>query len=268
MTAQRLIAVSPTKLDVWQQCAFRFRLQYVQKARVDGVWAHLSMGNAVHAALRDWFDDEDRRPEGAAGLVRANWSALGFRDDEHSAHWRVIAEQMTTRYVEQHAADRPVGQERTLGSLAEHVTISGRIDRLDERDGELVVIDYKTGKTVPTVDDAKVSRALAIYALVVQRSLRRPAYTVQLHHVPSGVVVEHRHTDDSLARQLARVDAIGRDIGRALESGLDSDFPTSSGPLCGWCDYRDLCPDSAAAPAQPSWAGLPDSSAETDSFPI
>jgi putative RecB family exonuclease len=257
MTAQRLVPVSPTKLDVWQQCPFRFRLQYVQKARVDSAWAHLSLGNAVHAALRDWFDLEQRRSEDAADLVRTNWSSLGFRDDDQSAQWREIAAAMTVNYVQEHAADQPVGRERTLGALAEHVTISGRIDRIDERDGELVMVDYKTGATVPTIDDVKVSRALAIYALVVQRSLKRPAYVVQLHHVPSGVVVEYRHTDETLARQLSRVDAIGRDIARATESGLDSDFPAAPGPLCGWCDYRDLCPDSSAAPAQPPWAGLP-----------
>jgi RecB family exonuclease len=257
VTERRLVPVSPTKLDVWQQCAYRFRLQYVDKAPAEGAWAHLSMGNAMHAALRDWFDVDDRTPETAAALVRSHWSGLGFRDPEQSASWREIAAQMAARYVSEHPAEVPFSRERTLGALGEHVTISGRIDRIDERGDELVIVDYKSGRTVPTRDDAKVSRALALYALVVQRSLHRPAYVVQLHHVPSGVVVEHRHNDEALARQLARVDAIGRDIAVALASAQDADFPTSPGPLCGWCDYRDLCPDSGAAPPQRSWTGLP-----------
>jgi putative RecB family exonuclease len=257
MSDRRRVAVSPTKLDVWQQCAYRFRLQYVDKAPAAGAWAHLSMGNAIHAALRDWFDDDHRTSETAERLVRTRWSDLGFRDAEHSANWREVAAGMAGRYVAEHAGDAPVSRERTLGTLTENVTVSGRIDRIDERDGEFVIVDYKTGSSIPTTADAKVSRALALYALVVQRSLRRPAYVVQLHHVPSGVVVEHRHDDASLARQLQRVDSIGRDIAAALASAADDAFPTSPGPLCGWCDFRSLCADSSAVPEQPRWAGLP-----------
>jgi RecB family exonuclease len=268
MSDRRLIPVSPTKLDVWQQCAFRFRLQYVEKVPVTGSWAHLSLGNAVHAALRDWFDDEERTPATGADLVRSHWSDLGFRDPEHSAHWREVAADMVAQYLALHGDVEPHSRERTLGTVADHVTVSGRIDRLDERDGEVVVVDYKTGATVPTADDARMSRALAMYALAVQRSLRRPAYVVQLHHVPSGLIAEHRHDDQSLARQLSRVDAIGRDIGVALASDDPLAFAPNPGPLCGWCDFRAHCPSASAAPEQPRWAGLPEAASHADSFPI
>jgi hypothetical protein len=156
MSDRRRVAVSPTKLDVWQQCAYRFRLQYVDKAPAAGAWAHLSMGNAIHAALRDWFDDDHRTSETAERLVRTRWSDLGFRDAEHSANWREVAAGMAGRYVAEHAGDAPVSRERTLGTLTENVTVSGRIDRIDERDGEFVIVDYKTGSSIPTTADAKV----------------------------------------------------------------------------------------------------------------
>ena len=270
MTERRLVAVSPTKLDVWQQCAFRFRLQYVDKVAATGQWAHRSLGNAVHAALRDWFDIEDQaeRTDGAAGrLVHLHWSDQGFRDEEQSRHWREVTAGIVARYCREHPAPVPFSRERSLGALGEHVTLSGRIDRIDERDGELVIVDYKTGATVPTVEDVKVSRALAIYSIVAERSLRRTARVVQLHHVPSGVVVEHRHTDESLARHLSRADAMGRDMAVAIATG-ESAFATSPGPLCGWCDNRDRCPDSGQVPPQVPWAGLPTTEATTDSFPM
>ncbi len=57
--------------------------------------------------------------------------------------------------------------------------MSGRIDRLDDRrgadgSGELVVVDYKTGRHVLTTDDARTSLPLALYALAAERVLRRP----------------------------------------------------------------------------------------------
>lgn len=256
------IAVSPTKLDTWQDCPRRYWLKYVEKVRVDGRWAHLSMGNAVHGALRDWFDLADRGLADAGALVRKHWSSDGFRDEAHSDQWRSIAAQMVTAYLEQHHDDVPFSRERTLGSMTEHASISGRIDRLDEScaddalPGELIVIDYKTGRRVPGDDDARVSRALAIYCEIVQRSLRRPAFTVQLHHVPTGVVATARHTPESLQRQLARVDALARDIAAAEATRDLAACAPAPGPLCAWCDFRAHCPAGDHVPAVARWAGL------------
>ena len=268
------VVVSPTKLDTWQDCRMRYRLQYLDKRRVDGSWAHLSLGNAVHSALRDWFDLEDaeRTPAAAGALVDRHWSRLGFRDDDQSARWQTNAARMVERYCTQHPAAVPFGRERSLAALGEHVAVNGRIDRLDEaadpaEPGELIVIDYKTGRRVPTDDDARVSRALAVYAVIVQRSLRRPAFVVQLHHVPSGVIATHRHTPQSLERQFARVESIGRDIAAAQESGRDADFPPSPGPLCAFCAFREWCPASAATSPADRWSALPAADDAAGSFP-
>jgi len=53
----------------------------------------------------------------------------------------------------------------------------------------------------------------------------------------------------------------------AIAAG-DEAFATSPGPLCGWCDYRELCPVSGTVPPQAPWAGLPDADALADSFPM
>ena len=262
-----MIEVSPTKLDVWLECPFRYRLKYIDRVAVDGTWAHLSMGNAIHGALREWFDidESERLPSRGAELVREQWSALGFMDADQSAQWREIAASMVEGYCRQHPAPYPFGRERTLSALGTAVRVRGRIDRIDERDGELVIVDYKTGKLVPTDDDARVSRALAMYAAVAQRALRRPTWEVELHHVPSGVIARHRHTSESLSRQMSRVESIGRDISAAEDSGDDGHFPARPGSLCAWCDFRDHCPDSATVAAVPRWAGLPESRSDLDS---
>src|SRR5258708_22606517 len=71
-------------------------------------------------------------------------------------------------------ASEPVGVERTVRTRTELIAVSGRIDRLDDRrepggSGDLVVVDYKTGRHVLTVDDARTSLPLALYALAAGR---------------------------------------------------------------------------------------------------
>ena len=97
--------------------------------------------------------------------------------------------------------------------------MTGRIDRLDDRDGDLVVVDYKTGRQVPSETDARTSLAMALYAVAAGRMFRRRCATVELHHVPSGTVAAHEHTPESLDRKVAEAESIASDLRRA-----DADF--------------------------------------------
>lgn len=263
MTGQRLYPVSASKINAWLDCPRKFWFQYVQRAPVTSTWAHLSMGNSIHDVLRDWWDEPITRRSRSrmAEMTAERWRSIGFRDDVHSSQWRDAATSMTWHYVQQQAPDFvPVSCERNLGARTDGQSLTGRIDRLDSVDGsdELVVVDYKTGKRVPGEDEVRGSMALAIYALCVQQSLKRPCTQVELHHVPSGAIVSWRHQPEALARHIARVEAISTEMEQA-QAGTVEDFPANPTSLCGWCDFRDRCPQGqqAAAPQLP-WAGLPE----------
>ena len=269
MTTGRLYPISPSKLSTWLDCPRRFFLQYVERQRVSGSWAHLSMGNAIHNALRDWFDEPaaPRTRERAESLVRAHWTQAGFRDAEQSGQWQSAAAAMVWAYLSGlDPAFAPHSVERSLGAIAPGIALNGRIDRLDGGGGDpesLVVVDYKTGKRILTSDDARGSFALAIYAVCVERSLRRPCTRVELHHIPSGVVAAHVYEPSTLQRQIDRVVQIAGEMAQTEEdqragADLSEVFPPRPSPLCGWCDVRDWCPEGAAsAPKKDPWSGLP-----------
>jgi RecB family exonuclease len=162
----------------------------------------------------------------------------------------------------------PIGVERTVGAPLGQLALSGRIDRIDERRGhsgdEIIIVDYKTGRRGVSDDDARTSQALALYVLGARRALRRDCRRVELHHLPSGECAAFEHTDETLARHVARAEATAGDIQAAtdtLESGADADevFPAVTGPGCSWCDFRPSCAQGrASSPALDPWAGLPD----------
>ncbi len=266
---QQLVRLSPSKIATWQDCPRRFYLEYVRREPSTGVWAHLSLGQSIHAALKDWYDDSTTTRSFATlqELMVRNWVPAGFANDEQSTQWRDWATTITWQYLQQrqaeagHATTHSV--ERTLAARTEHAAIGGRIDRLDVDGSELIVIDYKTGSSVPGVDQARSSLALALYAICVQRTLRRPCHRVELHHVPSGVVAAWEHSDEALTRQLRRVDQIAQDIREqemrvAQGEPVDEVYPPSPGGLCSYCGYRDMCPEGTQArPARQPWEGLP-----------
>ena len=171
----RLFSCTPSRLTTWLDCPRRYRFSYVDRPTPPkaGAWAHNSVGAAVHVALAGWWSLPlaERTPQSAGSLVRAGWQPSGFRDDAQSAAWRERAADMVERYVtDLDPADEPIGVERTVAMRTERLALSGRIDRLDRRGDELVVVDYKTGRHVLTTDDARGSLALALYAAAAART--------------------------------------------------------------------------------------------------
>ena len=261
-----LLRVTPARLASWADCPRRYRLTYVDRPAPprSGARAASTLGAVVHLALRSYFDLPvgRRTPDAAAALVDRHWSGEGFRDAEQAARYRLRAREWVAEYVAGAGADAtPVALERWVSAPTPRIVAEGRADRIDARDRELVVVDYKTGRR-PDPDDARRSQALALYAVGARHTLRRPCTRVELHHVPSGEVVAAVHDETSLQAHLVagggRRPGRGRRRRRTGAGGApDVLFPARPAPRCGSCDVRRHCREGrAAAPEREPWASL------------
>lgn len=264
---RRLFAATPSRLGTFTACPRRYRFTYLTRPTPPKgpPWAHNSMGAAAHNALRDWWllPYGKRTPTAAGALLDTAWISDGFRDDDQSARWRTRAR----GWVETYAAtldpgDEPVGVERGVAVRTDRLALSGRVDRIDERDGELVIVDYKTGRSRLDADDARGSLALALYAAAAERTLHQRCRRVELHHLPTGEVAAFEHTEQSLSQHLNRAGETATDILAATDTvagGADPEqvFAPVPGPSCSWCDFRRLCPEGqASSRPRASWEGL------------
>lgn len=265
-----LFSATPSKLTSFD-CPRRYRYTYVDRpAPPKGApWAHNTVGSVVHNALLNWYELPEplRTPEQGARLVRKYWQHDGFRDNAMSDAWREHAAGWIASYlhdeIDRHGAGHdPRARERQVAMRTSTLAFSGRVDRIDERDGELVIVDYKTGRTPCTDDDARGSLALALYAAAAERTFRQRCRTVELHHVPSGVVATFEHTDETFAIHLERAEQTVIDITAATDTvagGADPDevFEAVAGPRCSWCDFRAVCAaGQAVSSSVDPWAGL------------
>ncbi|WP_235564335.1 PD-(D/E)XK nuclease family protein [Modestobacter sp. Leaf380] len=252
-----LFAATPSKLAAFDACPRRYRFGYVDRPtppqslpRVNAV-----VGAAVHAALRSWWElpQSRRTPAAARQLLDRHWSDVGTAGAADSAEWRARA----AGWVDEHVAgldpaDPPLATERQVTVRTATLSVSGRVDRIDDRGEELVVVDYKTGRRPSTEGEAASSPALALYVLGVRRTLRRPCSRVELHHLPTGTVAGFDHTEATLAEHVRRAEATAAAATAAtaaVTAGGDTGaaFPVVTGRQCAGCSFRRSCPEGRAA---------------------
>lgn len=264
-----LYPATPARLGTYLDCPRRYRMAYLDRPTPPKgpPWGHNSVGAAVHNALARWWDlPRDRRtPRAGGALLASGWLTDGFRDGRQVVAARERARAQVERYLaDVDPDDVPVGIERTVSVTTACASLWGRVDRLDDRGEGVVVVDYKTGRSVLTVDHARSSLALAVYAAGAARTLRRPCTRVELHHLPTGDVVVWDHTEESLGQHLGRADALAAELGgldERFKAGMPHDkadeaFPVRVGPQCGWCDFRSVCGPGQQVPRHQPWDGV------------
>ncbi len=134
---------------------------------------------------------------------------------------------------------RPAGEiletERRFKIEFEGAHVKGRLDRLDRLpNGEVVVIDYKTGKG-KTQDDADESLQLSIYALAAKSLGHTPASLVFINLTNTSAVDSRRSESDLRAAEQKIIE-----IAAKIEAG---EFDPKPSGRCFWCSYNSICPE-------------------------
>ena len=222
-------------------------------------WAHNTLGAVVHLALHRWWQLPPARAHPGSRAARwssATGSTTGSATPTSRRPGAVRARGWVERYLDDvDPDDEPVGVERTVATRTDRLAVSGRVDRIDDRDGELVIVDYKTGRRIPDRDDRP--RLAGARAVRAGRGAHAAPAVSSGRAAPSAVghgrrLRPHRA---SLARHIDRAEASADDIVAAtdtLAAGAHTDevFPPRPGPGCSWCDFRGALPRRAAGLAR------------------
>ncbi len=253
-------SLSPSKVTSFRDCALAFRFNAIEHLPDQPtIWT--VKGTLVHRALERLFwrhGQGSRSPAAAmAELDRAwielqtdpDYLALGLDGAEADA-LRSDAEALVRNEfaLEDPDAVHPVGVEVTLEARVGGVRLRGIIDRLDRLpDGELVVVDYKTGRAPsPAYEQAKLV-GVHLYALLCEEVLGRRPAQVRLLHLKEPTVITAEPTEQALRGQRIKTTAVWSAIERACH---DEDFRPRTSPLCNYCRFRAFCPAYGGDPDQ------------------
>lgn len=251
-------SLSPSKISSFTDCPLAFRFEAIERmpsaptvATVKGTLVHSALERllSMAAPARDRAAALDCLAEARAALpTDPEWIELALPAEEHAAFF-ADAERLVGAYLgmEDPTTVEPTGLELHL----EHtdpdtgMLLRGIIDRLETTaDGELVVTDYKTGKSPnPKYAQARMV-GVHIYSYLVEKNQGRRPDRVQLLYLGDQRVLAELPSEQSTRAIERKVGAIWAAITTACER---EDFRPRTSPLCNWCDYRAFCPEQGGS---------------------
>lgn len=243
--------LSPSKVATYTQCALRFRYTAIDRLPEPPSEA-ATRGTLVHAALERLFTlapaERDRAAahrclQDAARWIRTqdDFTGLDLDDDARQTFFDDAAT-LVDNYLEMEdpTTIRPVGIEVMLEVQRDGYGLRGIIDRLElDQDGELVVTDYKTGRSPPPRYAQRRMDGVKLYATLCTELLGRRPARVQLLYLGDRSIVEATPSDQELSGMNRRVDAIWQAVQRSCAT---DDFRPRPSRLCDWCAFKAHCP--------------------------
>ena len=240
------LRLTATDLDLYLTCPLKYKF-----ARVFSIpkapTINMRFGILIHNVLQRFHEpgsggERTGSLEYLMELLEAGWRRSGFGDSNDELQFRDRAREAMRGYWEtERASDsEPVWLERQFEfKLGPHF-LRGRVDRVDRTGGgSYEVIDYKTGLRVDS-DRFGGDIQLALYRLGAREAWDVEVGGGSYYYVLEGEKVAVESGPDDAERVERTVLEVGEGV-------LGQDFePRPSPEVCGWCDYRMVCPASEA----------------------
>lgn len=204
---------------------------------------YYSFGTSLHQALERFHDSSDlgvQTTDEAVKALEENWMTAGYSTPEEAAEafaeGRVMLEGYVAAVSQQAEGVTTLFVEKDLQLDMGEWVLSGRIDRIDEREGgSIEIADYKTGGSTP--ESPIFDIAMGCYALLVRALFPGRNLVTTIISVRSGERASAERNEIELLQFEKDLRVLAAEI-------LHRDYPTiepKPKPLCTNCDFLRVC---------------------------
>ncbi len=243
-----LINLSTYAIDDYLTCPLKYKFIHILKIPLPKHHT-LVFGETIHKVLKEYHtsikEGKKITQEELLKLYDKFWIPEGYLSREHEEQRYHNGKEMLLEYYkhQQEEATVPLGVEEEFKFIVDgNIRITGRWDRLDEKDGQRIIIDYKTSAGILDEKDAqeetKKSKQLVIYALGHKEKYRKLPDLVGLYFLGSGIFSSIKIKNKKFDKILEEIHIVAEGI----RSGI---FDAKPGYYsCEFCPYRSICSKS------------------------
>jgi putative RecB family exonuclease len=245
---------SHSRLSTFEQCPLKYKLRYIDKIIPEiEKTIEIHLGSVVHDTL-EWIYNaviQDNKSPNIDEII--TYYSIKWQD-EFSEEILIVKKELDAKdyfqkgvefllnYYQKYYPfkDGTIECEKKIEvELDENIKIQGFIDRLvhNIETGEYEIHDYKTANTLPTQEKMDQDRQLALYSIAIKELYGQDKEVSLIwHYLAHNQKICSRRTNE----QLEQLKQETKDLIKEIESSLE--FPHKKSILCGWCEYKEICP--------------------------
>lgn len=212
--------ISPTKLQAFLDCPRKYYFVYVKGLR-EPMKPTLAVGQVVHNTIDGYFSlrPDLRTPDMVQKVFTTYWQSVagsrgGFEDNAREQEALAKAMRLVDSFVTiTQGSPEPLHHRQTLLTIAvdPELTFQGKIDRVDDLDDGLHLVDYKTGS-----DDFQNEWQIPMYIAMAEHRFVKPVKQASLWYLNNNKTVPvdpiQHPADQTIDRVRQIVSQIPRDL--------------------------------------------------------
>jgi DNA helicase II / ATP-dependent DNA helicase PcrA len=257
-----------TQLAAFASCPLQYKFAHILKIPVFGKY-QMSFGKTMHETLQEFFRVwierqntpqmnllEGMTPATASGQIEdtlagvnpipikldelleiyeSEWIDEWYPNDKVRQEYKENGLESLKQYYAQVKQEQPQPNQLETGFTLkiDDLVLKGRIDRIDQIEGGIEIIDYKTGKAKDKLSSGD-KKQLLIYQIAATECLGLVPKKLTYHYLDNN-------TSHSFIGKPEELEKLKTELLKALDKIRESKFNASPGFHCKFCDFADIC---------------------------
>lgn len=259
---------SYTQIAAFNKCPYQYKLAHILKIPIKGK-ASFSFGKTLHKTLddflRSYFQSSDKTQENLFGfqssgsptsatledlieIYEKNWMGQWYESKAQKADYKKLGQKILKNFYDGFIKNPPkvlkinndLALEINFHLKAGIYTLIGKIDRIDEVDGGVCLIDYKTGRAKLSFGkkkdklekDDKIQ--LLLYQIAAEEFLKLKPVELAYYYLESGEKITFLGTEQEKQK-------LRDEIAQTIKKIYSSNFKATPGFHCQFCDFYNIC---------------------------
>lgn len=252
--------ISYTQIAAFSNCPFQYRFAHILQIPRQGK-AQFSFGRTMHSTLQRTFEMINEKKglgqtnlfgetiksakkvsislDDILAIYKEKWIDEWYESAGQKEKYKKMGKDILREFYNKYQDNWPetIFLEKKFSTKIEAdgrlYTIKGIIDRVDQANGKLKIVDYKTGSPKEKLTFEEKEQLL-IYQIAVSELFSQEVESLSFYYLENNSEIEFLGTEEDLKKVKEKVVSTIEDINRG-------EFTPKPSVLCKYCDFFSIC---------------------------